>query len=76
MLSWDRQDRTIVGAKPLSWTKRTALETVRNGLSDVLKWLGEPVETPMHHEIMHAVHEGYGPGMATLYRAWANPVTA
>lgn len=66
----DTWARTVtVGARPLSWAHRTALETIRGGLADVLAWLGEPVETPMHHEVMHAIRTGRGPGWPAVEHA-------
>jgi hypothetical protein len=58
-----------VGARPLSWAHRTALETIRRGLADVLAYIGEDAETPMHHEVMHALRFSSGPGWPAVQRA-------
>lgn len=36
-------DMLIIGTRPISWAHREALRIVREGLADVLAYLGEPV---------------------------------
>jgi len=58
-----------VGARPLQSEHRAALETIRSGLADVLAWMGEPAETPTHHEVMWALRRQKGPGWPTILYA-------
>ena len=40
---WNLDGTIHIGTKPLSWAHTEALRIVRDGLADVLQWLGQPV---------------------------------